>query len=80
MLLIDQSIKRVRSYRYARKWSRLRLAKESGLRESTLRYLDHPEWSPTARILRRLEAVVPHDWSSADENVGVQQEEKPVNL
>jgi ribosome-binding protein aMBF1 (putative translation factor) len=58
-MLIDQSIARVRAYRQAKGWSILRLAKEAGLGESTIRRLDSPDWCPTAGTLRQLEAIIP---------------------
>lgn len=61
-MLIDQSIERIRAYRQVQGWSILRLAKESGMGESTIRRLDDPTWSPTADTLRKLEAVIPADF------------------
>ncbi|MEC4591641.1 helix-turn-helix transcriptional regulator [Nitrospirillum amazonense] len=58
-MLIDQAIERVRSYRRAQGWSILRLAKEAGMTESTIRHLDRDDWSPNADTLRRLERIVP---------------------
>lgn len=69
-MLIDQSIARVRAYRQAKGWSILRLAKEAGLGESTIRRLDSPDWCPTAGTLRQLEAVIPE---SFDPNVPTEQ-------
>jgi len=62
-MLIDQSIERIRAYRRAMGWSVLRLATEAGMRESTIRHLDHADWSPTADTLRRLETVIPEGWT-----------------
>lgn len=62
-MLIDQSIARIRAYRLAKGWKLFRLAKEAGMRESTIRYMDSPDWSPTADTLRKLEAIIPEDWS-----------------
>lgn len=61
-MLIEQSIARVRAYRRANGWSILRLAKECGLRESTIRHLDREGWSPTADTLRKLEAAIPDNF------------------
>ncbi|MBP7337691.1 helix-turn-helix transcriptional regulator [Niveispirillum sp.] len=65
-MLIDQSIARVRAYRQAKGWSILRLAKEAGLGESTIRRLDSPDWCPTAGTLRQLESVIPADFTPVD--------------
>lgn len=62
-MLIDQSIARVRAYRQAKGWSILRLAKEAGLGESTIRRLDSADWCPTAGTLRQLESVIPADFT-----------------
>ncbi|KAA5603002.1 hypothetical protein F1188_20165 [Roseospira marina] len=43
-------------------WSTCRLAREAAVPESTLRGWRRPDWSPTVATLRKLEAVVPHDW------------------
>lgn len=53
-------------------WSILRFAKEAGMRESTIRHLDHHDWSPTADTLRKLESVIPTDWRlNGEVNAGV---------
>ncbi|MBK8159151.1 MAG: helix-turn-helix transcriptional regulator [Rhodospirillaceae bacterium] len=59
---IDLSISRIRAYRRQQGWSVLRLANTAGLRESTIRQLEDPNWSPTASTLRKLEAIVPADF------------------
>lgn len=65
-MMIDQAIARIRAYRAHRGWSILRFAKEAGMGESTIRHMDHPEWSPTADTLRRLERALPPDWQPGD--------------
>jgi ribosome-binding protein aMBF1 (putative translation factor) len=62
-MLIDQSIARIRAYRQAKGWSILRLAKESGQGESTIRRLDDPDGSPNVETLRKLESIIPADFS-----------------
>lgn len=59
---IDHIIERLRAYRRAKGWSILRFAKEAGMGESTIRNMDHPEWSPTADTIRRMEAIIPPEW------------------
>ena len=56
-MFIKDSINRVRAFRKAKGWSVLRLAKEAGLNEATIRHMDDPGWSPTATTLTRLETV-----------------------
>jgi ribosome-binding protein aMBF1 (putative translation factor) len=70
-MLIDQAIGRVRAYRQSKGWSVLRLAKEAGIRESTIRHLDHDDWSPTAGTLRKLERVIPPDFDAAQRDSSV---------
>lgn len=62
-MMIDQTIERVRAYRRHQGWSILRFAKEAGMGESTIRNMDHDDWSPTADTLRRLERVIPEGFA-----------------
>jgi 3,4-dihydroxy 2-butanone 4-phosphate synthase/GTP cyclohydrolase II len=62
-MMIDQLIARIRAYRANQGWSILRLAREAGLNESTIRHLDKPDWCPTAETLRKLESVIPEDFT-----------------
>jgi ribosome-binding protein aMBF1 (putative translation factor) len=63
-MMIDRTIERIRAYRRARGWSILRFAKEADMGESTIRYMDRPDWSPTADTLRRLESVIPPEFEA----------------
>jgi transcriptional regulator with XRE-family HTH domain len=56
---VDLSVARVRAFRTSKGWSINALAAAAGLGESTIRRIDDPDWSPTVRILRKLEAVIP---------------------
>ena len=58
-MFIELSIERVRAYRKAREWSVVRLAKEAGLRESTIRHIDTDDWHPSSTTLMRLEGIIP---------------------
>lgn len=66
-MLINEIISRIRAYRSAQNWSVLRLAKEAGLAESTIRNIDAPDWNPTLDTMNKLQKVVPEDWSPESE-------------
>lgn len=57
--LIAQSIARIRAYRSFRGWKLNRLAKEAGLRESSIRFMDQDDWNPESKTLHSLESVIP---------------------
>jgi DNA-binding XRE family transcriptional regulator len=65
-LLVDISIARIRAYAQHMGWTRNRLATEAGLAESTIRAIESAEWSPTADTLRRLEGIIPEDFSGPE--------------
>lgn len=57
--LVASSIQRIRRFRAHKEWKINRLAKEAGLRESSIRNIDDPTWNPESRTLASLEAVIP---------------------
>jgi 3,4-dihydroxy 2-butanone 4-phosphate synthase/GTP cyclohydrolase II len=63
---IEDAIARVRAYAESKGWRKSRLAKEAGLKDTTLRHFDRPTWNPTADTLRRLEAVIPAEFVPQD--------------
>ena len=62
MTTIDAVIERVRAYRRLAGWSVLRLAREAGISESTLRHIDRADWNPESETLRKLEAIIPAEF------------------
>lgn len=61
---IEAAIERVRAYARSRGWKKSRLAEEAGMANTVLRAFDEPGWNPTAETLRRLEAIIPENFSS----------------
>jgi ribosome-binding protein aMBF1 (putative translation factor) len=64
--MIEQYLNRIRAFRLSAGWSKNRLARESGLRESTIRAMDDQDWSPTVSTLRALEKVIPPEFEIGD--------------
>jgi hypothetical protein len=58
-LSVDSVIARARAFRVSQAWAVFRLAREAQVPEATLRGMDDPSWNPTARTLRKLEAIIP---------------------
>jgi len=63
MTEIDGAIVRIKAYAAARGWSKSRLAKEAGVGDTTLRHFGRPDWNPTIETLRRLEAIIPVEFT-----------------
>jgi len=63
---IDHSIRRIRAFAASRKWRKSRLAREAGMPDTTLRHFDRPDWSPTVKTIRRLEALIPSDFTAPE--------------
>lgn len=66
MLHIDKSISVIRHYKKLNNWGCNKLANEAGLRESTIRDVDDPEWNPTAATIRKLEGIIPKNIGASD--------------
>jgi ribosome-binding protein aMBF1 (putative translation factor) len=64
--MIEICLHRIRAFRHEKGWSKNRLARETGLRESTIRAMDSADWSPTADTVRALERVIPDDFEAKD--------------
>lgn len=62
--MIEQYLNRIRAFRLQAGWSKNKLARESGLRESTIRAMDEADWSPTVSTLRALEKVIPAEFTT----------------
>jgi ribosome-binding protein aMBF1 (putative translation factor) len=63
---IRQNIDRIRAFRQVMGWSLSRLAREAGLRESSIRSIDTADWNPESKTIARLEGVIPTDWKIGD--------------
>lgn len=61
-MMIDKAIERVRAYRRAKGWPKLKFANMAGVRESTIRQMDRPGWNPKVETLRRLESIIPQGY------------------
>jgi ribosome-binding protein aMBF1 (putative translation factor) len=58
MLQIDMLISKLRSSRKKIGWSKNKLAKEAGIRESTLRKMNEQTWNPNTKTLRKIETAL----------------------
>jgi len=56
---ISSVIERVVAFAEAQGWPKSRFAKEASLNDTTLRNFGRADWNPTARVLQRLEQVIP---------------------
>ncbi len=63
MSTIVHSIERIRAFAAARGWTKSRLAREAGMIDTTLRDFHKDSWNPTAETIRRIEAIIPDDFS-----------------
>lgn len=59
---IDSCIQRIVRFADSKGWRKARLAKEADVQSSTIRHLGNDDWNPTASTLRKLEAIIPHDF------------------
>ena len=61
---VDFIVWRIRSYIASRGWSLTRVAREAGFPHlTTPRQFETPEWNPTISELRKLEAIVPPEFT-----------------
>jgi 3,4-dihydroxy 2-butanone 4-phosphate synthase/GTP cyclohydrolase II len=64
MIYSEKALERVVRYAEATGISRNGLANKAGLNESTIRSLGDPQWDPRVSTLKKLEAVIPDDFSA----------------
>ena len=62
MMNTDKIIDRVKAFAANENLNKSQLAALAGIGDTTLRNLDKPNWNPTVKILRKLEAVIPSDF------------------
>ena len=60
---VDDVIRRIRAYAASQGWKKSRLAVEAGMVDTTLRDFDKADWNPTLETVRRLEAIIPNDFT-----------------
>jgi ribosome-binding protein aMBF1 (putative translation factor) len=60
------AIRQIRSFAEKKGWRKSRLAKEAGIRDTTLRNFDSPHWRPTIETIERLEALIGKDSGEPD--------------
>jgi len=60
---IEAVLDRIRAFSRMPGMSKTRLGEMAGVHRNALRDMDHPTWSPTANTVRKLESVIPPDWS-----------------
>lgn len=70
MATINSVLERIRAYRRTAGWSVLRLAREAGVSESTLRHIDRDSWNPESETLRKLEAIIPPGFAAPPAGAG----------
>jgi len=58
-MFIAKSIEKIRAFRVSQGWTLSKLAREAGLRESSIRDLDRDSWNPESKTLRKLETIIP---------------------
>lgn len=62
---IQQTIERIRTFAAAKGWKKGRLAREANVNKTTLRDFHNETWNPTAETIKKLESVIPDDFTSA---------------
>ncbi len=60
-MTVQTSIEQVRQFALKNGLTRWKLAKAAGLGVMTLRDMNDPDWSPSVRTLRKLEALLPEE-------------------
>jgi hypothetical protein len=65
---INSVIERVVAFAAAQGWPKSRFAKEADLHDTTLRKFGRADWNPTARVLQRLEEVIPPSFCPQQDN------------
>lgn len=66
-MLLEQCIERVRSYFNLNDFTKSGIAKYCGLKgEGTIRWMHEDGWSPTTKILRKMEQAIPEGWEIGD--------------
>jgi len=63
MALIDRSIQRVCQFARDNNLSKSQLASLAKMNDTTLRNLGKESWNPTSETLRKLEAIIPQDYT-----------------
>lgn len=66
MATVDQSIERVRTFARQMGWKPIQYAEKANLHKNSLRNMFEPDWNPTSETLRKLEGLIPADWTPAD--------------
>lgn len=61
---IEAVLGRIRAYAVFRGWKKSRLAAAAGLRDTTLRDFESPNWNPRIKTVRKLEAIIPPDFDA----------------
>jgi transcriptional regulator with XRE-family HTH domain len=69
-MTIDQTLDRIRSFRRDKGLSIAALERLAGLSISSLAEIDDPLWSPTAKTVRKIEAVIPAGWKPRKKESG----------
>ena len=63
-LSIDMLIQQLRVYAFAvQGWTKKELAERAGLHQNSMHDIFSDDWSPTIETLRKLEKVIPDDFS-----------------
>lgn len=66
-MAISDIKERIRAYRAAREWTKVRLAEEAQISGSNvLTAMDRADWNPTSKTLEALEKVIPEGWQPGD--------------
>ncbi|HVJ44653.1 MAG TPA: helix-turn-helix transcriptional regulator [Dongiaceae bacterium] len=71
-MFIAKSIEKIRAFRVSRGWTLSKLAREAGLRESSIRDLDRDSWNPESKTLRKLETIIPSDFQPSAGEVAME--------
>ena len=62
---VEESMHRIRSFARSEGLTKGVLAARAGMRDTTLRGFDRPDWNPTATTLKKLEATIPASYRAA---------------
>ena len=64
---LSACLDRIRAWARANKWKPARLAREAGVAEKVTRGLEGPNWVPNASSIKKIELIIPANWSEGDE-------------
>lgn len=64
----EHALRRIRAYAAHRRLAKSRLAVEAGLSRNALMGMDRSDWSPTVKTVRKIEAIIPPEFTPDPKN------------